>query len=137
MAAIDDVWVNRPDDVRQNVEALANSIDRTAQIQPATDLPGVAELNQALQQLAGSFDPTWGGFGGAPKFPSTMSLDLVLRGLPTITAGRRQDHRHDLARRDGQRRDVRPHRRRLRPLLGRRASGSCPTSRRCCTTRRC
>ena len=36
-------------------------------------------MNQAMQQLAGSFDPVWGGFGGAPKFPSTMSLDLMLR----------------------------------------------------------
>ena len=40
MAAIDDVWINRPDDIRQNVEALGNAIGRTAQIQPATDLPG-------------------------------------------------------------------------------------------------
>ena len=79
MAAIDDVWVNRPDDVRQNVEALGNAISRTALIEPATDLPGNAALNQALQQLAGSFDATWGGFGPPPKFPSTMSLDLVLR----------------------------------------------------------
>jgi uncharacterized protein len=79
MAAIDDVWVNRPDDVRQNVEALGNAIRRTAYIEPATDLPGGAALDQALQQLAASFDSTWGGFGGAPKFPSTMSLDLVLR----------------------------------------------------------
>jgi uncharacterized protein len=79
MAAIDDVWVNRPGDVRQNVEALANSINRTALIQPASGLPGLTEMNLALQQLAGSFDPVWGGFGGAPKFPSTMSLDLVLR----------------------------------------------------------
>ncbi|HVE19776.1 MAG TPA: thioredoxin domain-containing protein [Ilumatobacteraceae bacterium] len=79
MAAIDDVWVNRPDDVRQNVEALGDAIGRTALIEPAADLPGNAALNQALLQLAGSFDATWGGFGGAPKFPSTMSLDLVLR----------------------------------------------------------
>ncbi|MBK5333254.1 MAG: thioredoxin domain-containing protein [Ilumatobacteraceae bacterium] len=79
MAAIDDVWVNRPDDVRQNVEALGDAISRTALIEPATDLPGNAALNQALQQLAGTFDATWGGFGGAPKFPSTMGLDLVLR----------------------------------------------------------
>ena len=79
MAAIDDVWVNRPGDVRQNVEALGNAIRRTAQIAPVDDLPGGAQLNVALQQLAGSFDPEWGGFGNAPKFPSTMSLDLVLR----------------------------------------------------------
>ena len=79
MAAIDDVWVSRPDDVRQNVEALGNAIRRTALVEPATDVPGIPELNLALQQLAASFDSTWGGFGGAPKFPSTMSLDLVLR----------------------------------------------------------
>ena len=34
-------------------------------------------------------------------------------------------------------RHLRPPRRRLRPLLGRRAAGWCPTSRRCSTTRRC
>ena len=79
MAAIDDVWLNRPNDVRQNVDALTDAIGRTAQIEPASDLPGFEVLNQALQQLAGSFDATWGGFGAAPKFPSTMSLDLVLR----------------------------------------------------------
>ena len=79
MAAIDDVWINRPDDVRQNVDALTAAIGRTAEIEPAPDLPGVGALNQALQQLTGSFDATWGGFGTAPKFPSTMSLDLVLR----------------------------------------------------------
>jgi uncharacterized protein len=79
MAAIDDVWVNRPEDVRQNVDALTTAIRRTAEIEPASDLPGIAALNQALQQLAGSFDAAWGGFGTAPKFPSTMSLDLVLR----------------------------------------------------------
>ena len=79
MAAIDDVWLNRPGDVRQNVEALGNAIRRTATIAPADDLPGGPALNLALQQLAGSFDADWGGFGAAPKFPSTMSLDLVLR----------------------------------------------------------
>ncbi|MEY2553874.1 MAG: uncharacterized protein QOC57_1734 [Ilumatobacteraceae bacterium] len=79
MAAIEDVWVNRPDDVRQNVEALQNAIGRTALVEPAADLPTPAALNEALQQLTGSFDPLWGGFGGAPKFPSTMSLDLIVR----------------------------------------------------------
>ncbi|MGZ4767842.1 MAG: thioredoxin domain-containing protein [Ilumatobacteraceae bacterium] len=84
IAAIDDVWLNRPGDVRQNVDALTSAIGRTAQIEPATDLPGPEALNQALQQLAGTFDPAWGGFGTAPKFPSTMSLDLVLRAYTRL-----------------------------------------------------
>jgi hypothetical protein len=77
--AIDDVWTNRPGDIRHNVTALVQTIDATSRIEPADDLPGPAQVHAALDQLAKSFDPQWGGFGRAPKFPSTMSLDLVLR----------------------------------------------------------
>ncbi len=79
MGAIDDVWRNRPDDIRQNVGALAEALNRTALVDPADDVPGIELLDQGIERLARSFDPEWGGFGGAPKFPSTMSLDLVLR----------------------------------------------------------
>ena len=44
-----------------------------------TICPVWTRLNLALRQLANTFDPEWGGFGAAPKFPSTMNLDLVLR----------------------------------------------------------
>ena len=48
-----------------------------------------------------------------------MSLDLLLRRVPALRGRRPPPDRHDVARRDGVGRDVRPHRRRLRPLLGR------------------
>lgn len=79
MHAIHDVWHNRRADVEQNVTALHEALDRTARIEPSRDLPGLDHLNQALGQLASAFDPEGGGFGRAPKFPSTMHLDLVLR----------------------------------------------------------
>jgi uncharacterized protein YyaL (SSP411 family) len=79
MASIDDVWRNRRADLDQNVDALREALDRTSRIEPADDLPGVELLNLGLQQLGQSFDPRWGGFGAAPKFPSTMGLELVLR----------------------------------------------------------
>jgi uncharacterized protein YyaL (SSP411 family) len=81
MAAIDDVWRNRRDDLRQNVDALREALDRTSRIEPADDLPGVELLNRALQHLGQTFDPQWGGFGAAPKFPSTMNLELMLRAF--------------------------------------------------------
>ena len=37
-----------------------------------------------MQALAAGFDREWGGFGAAPKFPSTMSLDLVLDRSPAL-----------------------------------------------------
>ncbi|HEY4334197.1 MAG TPA: DUF255 domain-containing protein, partial [Ilumatobacteraceae bacterium] len=84
LAAISDVWRNKHDDVRQNVTALMNALDRTAGLQPTAEVPGLDALNGALAQIGRSFDSEWGGFGSAPKFPSTMNLDLALRaGLRT------------------------------------------------------
>ncbi|HEY3121042.1 MAG TPA: aldo/keto reductase [Vicinamibacteria bacterium] len=40
---------------------------------------GEAELRAALEQLDQDFDPRWGGFGNAPKFPPSGSLSLLLR----------------------------------------------------------
>jgi uncharacterized protein YyaL (SSP411 family) len=36
-------------------------------------------LGSASRELAAAFDPTHGGFGNAPKFPNTMSLEFLLR----------------------------------------------------------
>ena len=33
----------------------------------------------AFAGLRHAFDPTWGGFGGAPKFPQPMTLEFLLR----------------------------------------------------------
>jgi uncharacterized protein len=79
MVAIDDVWRNRPADIQQNIGALLDAIGRTSAVRPATTRPGAELIEAGLQQLTAAFDPRWGGFGSAPKFPSTMSLDLVLR----------------------------------------------------------
>ena len=89
MASIDDVWRNRQDDVRQNVTALMQALTRSSTFVPTEAVPGAEAINAALQQLGQTFDGEWGGFGSAPKFPSTMNLDLVLRAhlqLPSEAA---------------------------------------------------
>jgi len=82
-AAIDDVWRTRPDDLRQNINALGEALQRSASVLPVADYPGPEIVELGLSQLATQFDPEWGGFGSAPKFPSTMSLDLIARSLTT------------------------------------------------------
>ncbi|MCX6522771.1 MAG: thioredoxin domain-containing protein [Actinobacteria bacterium] len=79
LAAIDDVWRNKPADVQQNVGALMEAIDRTRTVAAAKEVPGAPMIDLGLQQLAKSFDGQWGGFGPAPKFPSTNSIELLLR----------------------------------------------------------
>jgi uncharacterized protein len=41
--------------------------------------PGPAELDAAVQALAVEYDARYGGFGGAPKFPPSMTLEFLLR----------------------------------------------------------
>ena len=83
MDSIDDVYRNKPDDVRQNVTALTNALATSTELRPKDDLPGVDTLNAGLQQLAKAFDPEWGGFGQAPKFPTASHLELMLRAYMT------------------------------------------------------
>ena len=79
LAAIDEAWHQRRADVVRNADALRDAVSRTARLQPARQVPGAEHLDRAVRSLVANFDVDWGGFGAAPKFPSTMSLDLLLR----------------------------------------------------------
>jgi len=47
---------------------------------PVSDAaPGLESLEKAYTHLARSFDPQWGGFGQAPKFPMPHQLTFLLR----------------------------------------------------------
>ena len=73
-------WKERRGDVEQQGAELGEAIRRhLAEIEPATgELPGGEPAERGLASLREKFDPTWGGFGGAPKFPSPANLFLLL-----------------------------------------------------------
>ena len=80
-------------------------------------------LDRAAQALAGDFDAMHGGFGGAPKFPPSMSLEFLLRHHERTGSAHALRMVEPDRGADGTRRDVRPARRRVRPLQRRRALG--------------
>ncbi|MBI5882359.1 MAG: thioredoxin domain-containing protein [Elusimicrobia bacterium] len=45
----------------------------------AGDAAGLEALDRAFDRLRGGFDPEYGGFGGAPKFPQPSTLSFLLR----------------------------------------------------------
>ena len=79
MEAVDDAWRNRRDELQQNIDALVEAIGRTAHVEPSPAVDARQLVSTTIGALQSSFDSTWGGFGGAPKFPSTFGLDLMLR----------------------------------------------------------
>jgi uncharacterized protein YyaL (SSP411 family) len=63
--------------VRQAAE-LTLHVRGGYELPPPSALPSDA-IEQAVRSLAQSFDPRWGGFGSAPKFPPTPALLLLAR----------------------------------------------------------
>ena len=81
--ALDDAWRHRRADLDKNAVALVTAVNKSAETQPKNDVPGLDVVNATLAKIAGAFDPEWGGFGTAPKFPSTHHLQLALRAFMT------------------------------------------------------
>ena len=86
MAAVDEAWNNRRPDVHAQADQLTSLIDRTSRAAAAVgaetapaDAADARMLEQAGDAILSSFDPEWGGFGGAPKFPAAMTLASALR----------------------------------------------------------
>lgn len=79
LAVVADAWKTKRDQIDQQCEQLTQHL-REACLGPQAaegDL-NAAWLQSANQWLLENFDPQFGGFGGAPKFPHAMDLSLLL-----------------------------------------------------------
>ncbi|MGH2701253.1 MAG: thioredoxin domain-containing protein [Actinomycetota bacterium] len=79
LVAITDTWRNRRDEVEQQGEKLVDHIGQLGKLSASREDITAGVLDEALRGLSASFDNQFGGFGGAPKFPQPMNVDLLLR----------------------------------------------------------
>ena len=77
MAAVSDAWLNRRADVTQQAASITAAL--AADIPEATGSTDLGTLETAYIALTGYFDQVNGGFGSAPKFPQTPTLEFLLR----------------------------------------------------------
>jgi hypothetical protein len=78
---IDELWHTRREDLVGQADQLTAALGRSALLAPGDELPGPDVLDSARHELVRAHDDRWGGFGGAPKFPQAMSLDVLVRQL--------------------------------------------------------
>ena len=79
LVAIDEAWRTRREELDRAAAQLVESVRRSAQLTPS-DEPLTAELlAEAERGIARTFEPSFGGFGRAPKFPPASTLELLLR----------------------------------------------------------
>ncbi len=78
LAAIDEAWRTREDEVRASGLHIASAL-RDSLGHPVPYAAGLGDLDRAVTLLSSQFDSAAGGFGGAPKFPPSMVLEFLLR----------------------------------------------------------
>jgi hypothetical protein len=79
LAAISEAWRSRRAELETSAGRLVEHLDLAARAPAGGPEVGTALLEKAVRALTAEFDPRHGGFGGAPKFPPAMRLELLMR----------------------------------------------------------
>ena len=77
--AIAEAWRERRDDVTRSAAQLVGAVQQSASLRPSHEPLTSALLTGATRTLAQQFEPAFGGWGRAPKFPNAPTLELLLR----------------------------------------------------------
>jgi uncharacterized protein YyaL (SSP411 family) len=78
LEAVSEAWTDRSADVRESATRIVGELSRqTAALPPSAVDDDV--LDGAAAAMLGEYDRRNGGFGSAPKFPPSMTLEFLLR----------------------------------------------------------
>jgi hypothetical protein len=79
LLSVAEAWEEKRGDVERSATHLAEHIRSGAALQPSPEPLDPELLATAERNLRDVFDPRWGGFGRAPKFPPAPVLEFLLR----------------------------------------------------------
>ena len=78
LAGISEAYRSKPDQVRQNVDALTRALGERAASLAGGAVP-LSAIDQVAERISQEIDGVHGGIGGAPKFPQVSILELLWR----------------------------------------------------------
>ncbi len=79
LAVVSDYYRSHRGEVEKMEAQLQNALHQIAEIHPSQEAISDKVLSKAFDALERQFDPIYGGFGKAPKFPGSMALSFLLR----------------------------------------------------------
>ncbi|HSS72186.1 MAG TPA: thioredoxin domain-containing protein [Gaiellaceae bacterium] len=79
LEAVAQAYRERRAEVAQSARRLVAAVRDSAELAPSNEPLTDSMLGEAARNLGRIFDPQWGGFGGAPKFPPASTLEFLLR----------------------------------------------------------
>ncbi|MGH2787084.1 MAG: thioredoxin domain-containing protein [Actinomycetota bacterium] len=79
LRAVAEAWRERRPDITAQGARLVDHIGAGADLRASSDPVSEDLVDEAFTGLRVNFDPEYGGFGGAPKFPQPATVDFLLR----------------------------------------------------------
>src|SRR5215204_6548020 len=79
LLSLADAYENRRGEVLRSAESVREYLRATTGTALPKSAVGTELLDNAATSLMGELDRRFGGFGGAPKFPQAMNLEVLLR----------------------------------------------------------
>ena len=90
LRGIDDAWRNRPADVEKTAGQLQDALRRYARPAPGESVTIDRQcVDQLVRRSVADYEPHYGGFGHAPKFPRETLLELLLTYLDSDARSRK------------------------------------------------
>jgi uncharacterized protein len=79
LEALADAWRDRREEVTRSATQLVEAVRHSSALRPSTEPLTDSLLPAAVRGLRQVFEPAFGGWGRAPKFPNAPVLELLLR----------------------------------------------------------
>jgi uncharacterized protein YyaL (SSP411 family) len=79
LLAVANAWRERREDLVTQAQRLVEALGHSARIEPSAEPLTATLLEEAEAAIGRTFEPAYGGFGHAPKFPPSPALEFLLR----------------------------------------------------------
>jgi uncharacterized protein len=77
LEAVAAAWRERRSEIQRDAATISERLRQT--VEPSTEPLTSSLLTDAVRAFRREFDPVWGGFGNAPKFPPASTIEFLLR----------------------------------------------------------
>jgi len=79
LVIVSDYYRSHREEVHKVEEQVKHTLHQLTEIVPTQETMDAKIFSKAYEALENQFDPIYGGFGKAPKFPNSMALSFLLR----------------------------------------------------------
>ena len=79
LGAVAQAWELKRDEIREQNAAMVQRLVGGARLQPSKGPLSPQILDEAVAELSSHYDSVNGGWGGAPKFPASSTIEFLLR----------------------------------------------------------